>query len=252
VALIRIQGVEVRYNSIKALDNVSMDVSEGEVVAVLGPNGSGKTTLLKVIDGILKPVKGSVYIDSKSVLRMSRRDVAKLVGFVPQRVNVMHGVKVIDFVVTGRKPHVDFAPTARDIGIALKYLKYVDAEHLAERDITELSGGEFQRILIARALAAEPRILLLDEPTANLDMKYQLAILDIIARLSKEKRLTVVMTLHDLTQAYRYAEKAVFLNNSRVYAMGRVEEVMSEEVIEAVYGVKVKVIPSLRAVIAVS
>jgi len=250
--LIRIQGVEVRYNSIKALDNVSMDVSEGEVVAVLGPNGSGKTTLLKVIDGILKPVKGSVYIDSKSVLRMSRRDVAKLVGFVPQRVNVMHGVKVIDFVVTGRKPHVDFAPTARDIGIALKYLKYVDAEHLAERDITELSGGEFQRILIARALAAEPRILLLDEPTANLDMKYQLAILDIIARLSKEKRLTVVMTLHDLTQAYRYAEKAVFLNNSRVYAMGRVEEVMSEEVIEAVYGVKVKVIPSLRAVIAVS
>uniref|UniRef100_A0A7C4BBC3 ABC transporter ATP-binding protein n=1 Tax=Ignisphaera aggregans TaxID=334771 RepID=A0A7C4BBC3_9CREN len=252
MALIRIQGVEVRYNSIKALDNVSMDVSEGEVVAVLGPNGSGKTTLLKVIDGILKPVKGSVYIDSKSVLRMSRRDVAKLVGFVPQRVNVMHGVKVIDFVVTGRKPHVDFAPTARDIGIALKYLKYVDAEHLAERDITELSGGEFQRILIARALAAEPRILLLDEPTANLDMKYQLAILDIIARLSKEKRLTVVMTLHDLTQAYRYAEKAVFLNNSRVYAMGRVEEVMSEEVIEAVYGVKVKVIPSLRAVIAVS
>lgn len=250
--MIRIQGVEVRYNSIKALDNVSMDVSEGEVVAVLGPNGSGKTTLLKVIDGILKPVKGSVYIDSKSVLRMSRRDVAKLVGFVPQRVNVMHGVKVIDFVVTGRKPHVDFAPTARDIGIALKYLKYVDAEHLAERDITELSGGEFQRILIARALAAEPRILLLDEPTANLDMKYQLAILDIIARLSKEKRLTVVMTLHDLTQAYRYAEKAVFLNNSRVYAMGRVEEVMSEEVIEAVYGVKVKVIPSLRAVIAVS
>jgi len=252
VALIRIQGVEVRYNSIKALDNVSMDVSEGEVVAVLGPNGSGKTTLLKVIDGILKPVKGSIYIDSKSVLQMSRRDVAKLVSFVPQRINVVHGMKVIDFVVTGRKPHVDFAPTARDVEIALKYLKYVDAEHLAKRDITELSGGEFQRILIARALAAEPRILLLDEPTANLDMKYQLAILNTIARLSKEKRLTVVMSLHDLTQAYRYAEKAVFLNNSRVHAMGRVEEVMSEEVIEAVYGVKVKVIPGLRAVIAVS
>ena len=250
--MIRIQGVEVRYNSIKALDNVSMDVSEGEVVAVLGPNGSGKTTLLKVIDGILKPVKGSIYIDSKSVLQMSRRDVAKLVSFVPQRINVVHGMKVIDFVVTGRKPHVDFAPTARDVEIALKYLKHVDAEHLAKRDITELSGGEFQRILIARALAAEPRILLLDEPTANLDMKYQLAILNTIARLSKEKRLTVVMSLHDLTQAYRYAEKAVFLNNSRVHAMGRVEEVMSEEVIEAVYGVKVKVIPGLRAVIAVS
>jgi iron complex transport system ATP-binding protein len=252
VVLLRIQGVEVRYNSIKALDNVSMDVSEGEVVAVLGPNGSGKTTLLKTIDGILKPVKGSVYIDSKDVFKVSRRDVAKLVSFVPQHVNVVRGVKVIDFVVTGRKPHIDFALTARDIEIALKYLRYVDAEHLVERDITELSGGEFQRILIARALVSEPRVLLLDEPTANLDMKYQLAILNLITKLSKERKLTVIMSLHDLTQAYRYAEKAIFLNSGRVHAVGRVEEVMNEEVIEAVYGVKVKVMPSLRAVISIS
>jgi iron complex transport system ATP-binding protein len=252
VALIRIQGVEVRYNSVKALDDISMDVDEGEIVAVLGPNGSGKTTLLKTIDGILKPVKGSVYIDSKNVLQMGRREAAKLVSFVPQHINMVQGVKVIDFVVTGRKPHIDFAPTTRDIELVLKYLRYVDAEHLADRDIIELSGGEFQRILIARALVAEPRIILLDEPTANLDIKYQIAILNLIAKLSKEKKLTVVMSLHDLTQAYRYAEKAIFLNNGRVHAMGKIEEVMNEEVIEIVYGVKAKVMPNLRAVIPIT
>jgi iron complex transport system ATP-binding protein len=252
VALIRIQGVEVRYNSVKALDDISMDVDEGEIVAVLGPNGSGKTTLLKTIDGILKPVKGSVYIDSKNVLQMGRKEAAKLVSFVPQHINMVQGVKVIDFVVTGRKPHIDFAPTTRDIELVLKYLRYVDAEHLADRDIMELSGGEFQRILIARALVAEPRIILLDEPTANLDIKYQIAILNLIAKLSKEKKLTVVMSLHDLTQAYRYAEKAIFLNNGRVHAMGKIEEVMNEEVIEIVYGVKAKVMPNLRAVIPIT
>jgi len=252
VALIRIQGVEVRYNSVKALDDISMDVDEGEIVAVLGPNGSGKTTLLKTIDGILKPVKGSVYIDSKNVLQMGRREAAKLVSFVPQHINMVQGVKVIDFVVTGRKPHIDLAPTTRDIELVLKYLRYVDAEHLADRDIMELSGGEFQRILIARALVAEPRIILLDEPTANLDIKYQIAILNLIAKLSKEKKLTVVMSLHDLTQAYRYAEKAIFLNNGRVHAMGKIEEVMNEEVIEIVYGVKAKVMPNLRAVIPIT
>jgi iron complex transport system ATP-binding protein len=252
VALIRIQGVEVRYNSVKALDDISMDVDEGEIVAVLGPNGSGKTTLLKTIDGILKPVKGSVYIDSKNVLQMGRKEAAKLVSFVPQHINMVQGVKVIDFVVTGRKPHIDLAPTARDIELVLKYLRYVDAEHLADRDIMELSGGEFQRILIARALVAEPRIILLDEPTANLDIKYQIAILNLIAKLSKEKKLTVVMSLHDLTQAYRYAEKAIFLNNGRVHAMGKIEEVMNEEVIEIVYGVKAKVMPNLRAVIPIT
>jgi iron complex transport system ATP-binding protein len=248
-AIIRIQEVEVRYGSFKVLDDVSMDVGEGEVVAVLGPNGSGKTTLLKTIDGILRPVKGSVYIDSKEVSRLSRRDVAKLAGFVPQHINVMRGVRVVDFVLTGRRPHIGIAPAARDLEVVLRYLRYVDAEHLADRDITELSGGELQRILIARALVAEPRVLLLDEPTSNLDISYQLAILDLITKLSKERKITVIMSLHDLTQAYRYAEKAVILSRGKIYAMGRTEEVLNEETVEATYGVKVTVIPNLKAVV---
>jgi len=249
VAVVRVLGVEVRYGSFKVLDDVSLDVSEGEVVAVLGPNGSGKTTLLKTIDGILKPIKGSVYIDSKNITQLSRGDIAKLVSLVPQHVNLVRGVRVVDFVLTGRRPHIDFMPTSKDLEVVLRYLRYVDAEYLVDRDITELSGGEFQRVLIARALVAEPRILLLDEPTSNLDIKYQISILNLITKLSKERRMTIITSLHDLTQAYRYAEKVVFLNHGKIYAMGWVEDVMREDVIEAVYGVKTKVVRDLRVVV---
>jgi len=249
VAVVRVLGVEVRYGSFKVLDDVSLDVSEGEVVAVLGPNGSGKTTLLKTIDGILKPIKGSVYIDSKNITQLSRGDIAKLVSLVPQHVNLVRGVRVVDFVLTGRRPHIDFMPTSKDLEVVLRYLRYVDAEYLVDRDITELSGGEFQRVLIARALVAEPRILLLDEPTSNLDIKYQISILNLITKLSKERRMTIITSLHDLTQAYRYAEKVVFLNHGKIYAMGWVEDVMREDIIEAVYGVKTKVVRDLRVVV---
>lgn len=249
MAVVRVLGVEVRYGSFKVLDDVSLDVSEGEVVAVLGPNGSGKTTLLKTIDGILKPIKGSVYIDSKNITQLSRGDIAKLVSLVPQHVNLVRGVRVVDFVLTGRRPHIDFMPTSKDLEVVLRYLRYVDAEYLVDRDITELSGGEFQRVLIARALVAEPRILLLDEPTSNLDIKYQISILNLITKLSKERRMTIITSLHDLTQAYRYAEKVVFLNHGKIYAMGWVEDVMREDVIEAVYGVKTKVVRDLRVVV---
>ena len=249
MAVVRVLGVEVRYGSFKVLDDVSLDVSEGEVVAVLGPNGSGKTTLLKTIDGILKPIKGSVYIDSKNITQLSRGDIAKLVSLVPQHVNLVRGVRVVDFVLTGRRPHIDFMPTSKDLEVVLRYLRYVDAEYLVDRDITELSGGEFQRVLIARALVAEPRILLLDEPTSNLDIKYQISILNLITKLSKERRMTIITSLHDLTQAYRYAEKVVFLNHGKIYAMGWVEDVMREDIIEAVYGVKTKVVRDLRVVV---
>jgi len=249
VAVVRVLGVEVRYGSFKVLDDLSLDVGEGEVVAVLGPNGSGKTTLLKTIDGILKPIKGSVYIDSKNITQLGRGDIAKLVSLVPQHVNLVRGVRVVDFVLTGRRPHIDFIPTSKDLEVVLNYLRYVDAEYLVDRDITELSGGEFQRVLIARALVAEPRILLLDEPTSNLDIKYQISILNLITKLSQERRMTIITSLHDLTQAYRYAEKVVFLNHGKIYAMGGVDEVMREDVIEAVYGVKTKVVRDLRVVV---
>lgn len=249
MAIIRVLDVEVRYRSVKALDSVSLEVGEGDVLVVLGPNGSGKTTLLKTIDAIVKPVKGSVYIDGRSVEEIGRRELAKIASFVPQHINIYQGVKVVDFVLTGRRPHIGVAPSRRDLEAVISSLRAVEAEHLMERDITELSSGELQRILIARALASEPRILLLDEPTANLDMKYQIAVLELVKRLAREKKLTVVMALHDLTQAYRYSTKAVLLNKGKIVALGETEEVIREDIIESVYGVKVKVLKDLKAVI---
>jgi len=248
VVIIRVLDVEVRYGSVKALESVSLEVEEGDILAVLGPNGSGKTTLLKTIDAIVKPVKGSIYVDGKSIEEISRRELAKIVSFVPQRINIYQGVKVVDFVLTGRRPHIGIAPTRRDVEIALNNLRLVEAEHLVLRDITELSGGELQRILIARALASEPRILLLDEPTANLDMKYQVAVLELVKRLTREKKLTVIMALHDLTQAYRYSTKAILLNQGKIVALGETIEVIREETIENIYGVKVKILRDIKAV----
>jgi iron complex transport system ATP-binding protein len=248
VAIIRVLDVEVRYGSVKALENVSLEVEEGDILAVLGPNGSGKTTLLKTIDAIVKPVKGSIYIDGRSIGEISRRELAKIVSFVPQHINIYQGVKVVDFVLTGRRPHIGIAPTRRDVEIVLNNLRLVEAEHLVLRDITELSGGELQRILIARALASEPRILLLDEPTANLDMKYQVAVLELVKRLTRGKKLTVIMALHDLTQAYRYSTKAILLNQGKIVALGETIEVIREETIESIYGVKVKILRDIKAV----
>jgi iron complex transport system ATP-binding protein len=249
MALIKVIGVEVNYKSVKALEDVTLDVSEGEIAAVLGPNGSGKTTLLRTIDGIVRPVRGSVYVDSKSVTRLTRREAARLIGYVPQHINISRGVKVIDFVLTGRRPHISFSPSDRDVDIALSYMSTLEIEHLATRDITELSGGELQRALIARALVAEPKVLLLDEPTSNLDLRYQVAILELVSELSRKKKITVMMALHDLTQAYRYSDKAILLSNGRIHAMGATHEALTPDTIKLVFGVEALVLSEHKAII---
>jgi len=248
MAIIKIDNIHVYYDSLKVLEGVSIEINEGDIVSVLGPNGSGKTTLLKTLDAILKPYKGSIYIDMKNILDVPRRELAKIIGYVPQTIAFYPGLKVIDFVITGRRPYIEFSPTKKDFEIIYKVLKEVDIEHLADRYLSQLSGGELQRVLIARALAAQPKILLLDEPTSNLDIRYQIEVLELIKRLSRENT-TVVMAIHDLTQAYRYSDKVILLKNGKIFSMGRPEDVLTPKNIEMVYGVKVTVLSSEKAVI---
>ncbi|PLJ77026.1 ABC transporter ATP-binding protein [Infirmifilum sp. SLHALR2] len=244
---IRVVGVTVRYGSVEALRNVTLSVDSGEVASLVGPNGSGKTTLLKTLDGILRRFTGAVYLDGRDVRRIGQREIAKVVGYVPQRLENFAPITVYDFVLTGRRPHVDGLPKREDHEAVEEALKLTGASSLRDRPITTLSGGELQRVLIARALAARPKVLLLDEPTANLDPKYQLEVLRILRSLAKSG-LCVIMALHDLTHAYRYSEKVVMLKKGVVYAAGRPEEVITEENISRVYGVKAFVHRDIRAV----
>lgn len=238
---INIKDVKVYYRSIKALDGVSVSVRSGEVLSVLGPNGAGKSTLLKVINGVLKPMMGAVYIDNKHLLKIPRREVARRIGIVPQRVHVATSLSVYDFVMTGRRPYINLAPTKKDEEKVYDALKTVGALELADRSLDELSGGELQRIVIARALAGEPEVLLLDEPTNNLDLKYQIEVLNLVRSL-RSKGLTIIVALHDLTQAFRVSDKVLLLKGGRVHAAGRPEEVFRPETIFEVYGVPVIVI----------
>lgn len=203
------------------------------------------------MDGILKPAAGAVYLDGREVHRMGRMEVARAVGYVPQRLEAVHPTAVLDLVLTGRRPHIRLAPTGRDLEAAWRALRLVGLEDAAQRRVTELSGGEFQRALIARALAAEPKVLLLNEPTASLDPKFQLEMLRLVGRLAAESGILVVATFHDLTQAYRHSHKVMMMRAGRIHALGPPEEVLTPENIWQVYGVKALVSREHRAVILV-
>lgn len=248
VVEIEVKGVKVYYGSIRALDGVSISVRSGEVLSVVGPNGSGKSTLLRVINGILKPRCGTVYLDGKSLGDFSPREIARRIGLVPQRVHAAGMLTVYDFVMTGRRPYIGFMPSKTDEAKVYETLKALGIADLAERTLEELSGGELQRVIIARALASEPEVLLLDEPTNNLDLKYQLETQKIIRELRARGLIPIIAT-HDLTFAYRVSDKALMLHKGKVFAAGRPEEVLTEENILKIYGVKPIIIKEHRVVI---
>jgi len=233
---IKVKDVKIYYKSIKALDGVSLEVNSGEILSIVGPNGAGKSTLLKVISGVLKPKIGAVYFDGRLLREIPQKEVAMKTGLVPQRISSTGTLTVFDFVLTGRRPYINFMPTKIDEEKAYEALKKVNAAHLVNRTLEELSGGELQRVLIARALAVEPEVMLLDEPTSNLDLKYQQETLNLL-KVLRSKGLTIIMTIHDLTQAYRISDKILMLKNGRVFATGKPEEVLTPQNILTVYGI---------------
>ncbi|MCS7139743.1 MAG: ABC transporter ATP-binding protein [Candidatus Nezhaarchaeota archaeon] len=245
---IKVKDVKVLYKSVKALDGVSLSVRNGEVLSLVGPNGAGKSTLLKVINGIVRPKYGTVYLDQKSLSSLPPLDIAKKIGYVPQRLNIIGMLTVYDFVMSGRRPYIRFMPTKVDEKKAYEALKTVNATNLVDRALTELSGGELQRVIIARALAGEPEVLLLDEPTSNLDIRHQLEIQRIIVELRARGLITIVAT-HDLTFAYRTSDKILMLNHGKVFAAGKPDDVLTPENIAKVYGVKPLIIKECRLIV---
>ena len=239
------------YTQTDILRDVDLQVEAGEILALLGPNGTGKTTLLKCIGRLLLPRQGQTMVDGENIAQMSARKRARYVGYVPQSTMDVFPGTVADTVLTGRMPYVDFRMTKRDKNIAFSVIRQMGLEDLAFRSINRLSGGQRQRVFIARALAQEPRVLLLDEPTSSLDLKNQMMTLQIIRKVAREKNLAVVISIHDLNLAAMFCDKVMILKESDVFAFGTPKEVITAENIEAVYGVHASVdydqgIPHMR------
>ncbi|MBE3571866.1 MAG: ABC transporter ATP-binding protein [Moorella humiferrea] len=237
--IIEVDGVEFSYNGHPVLRNVKFSVAPGEFLAVLGNNGAGKSTLIKCLNKILQPRRGTVLIDKENVLQLHRQEVARKIGYVPQR-SEGGRVTVFDAVLLGRKPHIKWDVSADDLNIVERVLALLNLKGLALRYIDELSGGELQKVVIARALAQEPRVLLLDEPTSNLDLRNQLEVLQIVKKVVREQALAAVVVMHDLNLALRFADKFLFLKDYTVFACGGME-IMTPENIAGVYGIPVTI-----------
>lgn len=228
----------------KIFENTSFSVSKGEIFSILGPNGCGKTTLLKCINGLFRLRKGKIYIDGMGIGALKRSDISKKVGYVPQRQDWTFPYTVLDMVLMGRAPHLRLfcSPSNEDIELAWKAIESLGISHLANRAYPNLSGGEAQLVLIARALAADPLVLLLDEPTSHLDFKNQMVILNVLYKLAKEKNIASIMTTHFPDHALSVSDKALLMGNGKGDLTGCPAAVITEENLKNVFQMNVRIL----------
>jgi len=239
---LRIKDLTFSYPSRAILDGITIEIEPSEFFGVLGPNGTGKTTLIKCIDTILKPYGGCIMLDGKEVREFDKRELARRIGYVPQSAPKGFPTTVFDTILLGRRPYIGWKVTERDIDKVLEIVELLRIEELSLRPFDELSGGERQKVLIARALAQDPEVLLLDEPTSNLDIKHQLEVMEVIKRITKDHGILAIMAIHDLNLASRYADRVAMMYRGRIEAVGPPEEVLTPENIRSVYGVEVEVV----------
>ena len=234
--------IRVRFDDTTILDSVELAVERGEWVGLIGPNGAGKTTLLRAITGAA-PFGGMVEINGKELLAMKRRELARSVALVPQHPVLPPGMRVVDYVVLGRTPHLGevTGPSRHDLDVVASVLEALSLSEFVDREVTTLSGGELQRVVIARALAQESPILLLDEPTTALDIGKQQAVLELVDRLRRERDLTVLSAMHDLTIAGQFPDRLVMLSGGSVVAEGRGRDVLDPGLIRSHFGAEVRI-----------
>ena len=243
--LLDIQNLSAGYGDRLALEGVSLNVRPGEVLAVTGPNGAGKSTLIRAASGVLPRRGGRVLLDGQDVQRLSILQRSRLLAVVPQARNLPGDFSVYQTVMLGRTPHLNWLgqTTEADHIQVLRALQQTNLEDLAERPVGKLSGGEQQRVLLARALAQDTPLLFLDEPTTHLDLQHQSALLNLARRLARERGLAILMVLHELNQASIYSDRVALLVEGKVRALGEPQQVFTAERLSAVYHVPVHVIP---------
>ena len=242
--MIKAKSLSFGYVDTEVLKSLNFSVNKGEIFSILGPNGSGKTTLIKCINRILKPKKGVVLIEGRDVKKITEKQIARRISSVPQIHRSIFPFTVLDVVLMGRNPYIDqfSSPSLEDTKIALKVLKEVGVYHLKERPYTEISGGEMQLVLIARALAQEPKVLLLDEPTSHLDFRNQILVLEVLKRLSLEKKLTIIISMHDPNYTMMYSDRVMLLSRGRILNIGAPPEVITKINLKRLYDIDVELI----------
>jgi len=232
-----VANVHFSYNSHPVLSDVNFTLDRGQIMGVLGINGAGKSTLLKCMNRILKPCCGSVLVEGDDILSMSQNDVARRMGYVPQR-HPETRLSVYEAVLMGRKPHIHWSLTAEDYRTVEDIIAGIGIASLAMRPVSDLSGGELQKVIIARALAQSPSILLLDEPTSNLDLKNQLEVMSLVRNVVDNQGLSAVIAIHDLNIALRFVDRFAFLKANSIHAITGKKD-LCPKMIQQVYGVEV-------------
>ncbi|MEG0784936.1 MAG: ABC transporter ATP-binding protein [Christensenella sp.] len=240
---ISIKNVNLSINDTPILHDVSLELNAG-MVGVIGPNGAGKTTLLRTISGYFKPNSGSVLIDELDIRKIDVKTLAKKMALVPQNYAMEYDFTVLETVLMGRNPHKKTfeSDSTADVALARECIAKTGIEHLENRSVLGLSGGEWQRMIIARALTQQSNILLLDEPVSNLDIKHQVGILSLVHELVADSNLMCVCVLHDLNLASHYCSEIVLMKNGRVFEFGAARDILRKETLEAVYDTRINMI----------
>ena len=237
--MIEIKNISFSYGKNEVLKGISFDAQPGECVGILGNNGAGKSTLITCLNKILTPKTGEVYIDSQNILKMGRLEAARRISYVAQK-NGVSQMTVFDSVLLGRRPYIKWAVTHEDMDICDAMIEQLGMSQFKLRYIDELSGGELQKVMLARALVQQPKLLLLDEPTSNLDPRNQHEMLALVKELSLERNISVLIVIHDLSLALRYCNKFLLMRDGVVFRYGD-DSIITEEAISAVYGINAAV-----------
>ena len=230
------------YNDLKVLKDINISLDDPKLISIIGPNGVGKSTLIHCINKILSPTTGCVMVNGIDNKEITYKDLAKIMGYVPYTTSNTFPISVTDAVLMGRHPHSGRNITDNDLRIVFETLEMLDIDDLAERSLNELSAGQLQKVVLAKGIAQQPRVLLLDEPTSNLDIKHQVNVTKLLKKVSDEKGIMIIMICHDLNIAAKYSDKIIMMHDGTIFAVGTPLEVITPENIETVYGIGCKII----------
>ncbi|MFA5008507.1 MAG: ABC transporter ATP-binding protein [Candidatus Omnitrophota bacterium] len=236
-ALLKAEKIYGGYLNKPVINNVSLEINQGDFLGIIGPNGGGKSTLLRLLSRALIPTKGKISLEGKDLRKINSKDIAKKIAFIPQLTLINFSFTVWEIVLMGRIPHLSRMQyeSQKDFSIAERALILTDTLHLKDRKIDELSAGERQRVIVAKALTQEPLLLFLDEPTSHLDIGHQVQTLDLLTELNQKNNLSIVIVLHDLNLAGEYCKKIILLNEGEIFEQGSPSEILTYQNIEALY-----------------